>query len=242
MKDIFDSWLVNKYIAHRGLHNNENPENSLGAFEHAIKSGYAIEFDVRQIEDGTPIVFHDVKLSRMTGQDGYVNNLKKEQLKDFYLKGTKHTIPTLEETLKLVGGKTPLLIEIKNNFKPGNFEKNVLELLKNYKGKFAVCSFNPYVLNWFKRNASEFLRGQTSSYFKTKHINPVSKMLLKRLRLNYLSSPHFISYDCRNLPNRYVKRYKNLPLMAWTVKTQEEYDRLKKYVDNIIFEDFKPKI
>ena len=39
-----------------------------------------------------------------------------------------------------------------------------------------------------------------------------------------------------------VKKYKDLPLIGWTVKSQEQYRNISKYVDNIIFEDFEPKI
>ena len=73
--DIFKSWLVEKYIAHRGLHDEESPENSLSAFEKAIQKGYVIELDIQQIADGNVVVFHDTSLSRMTGQDGYLKNL-----------------------------------------------------------------------------------------------------------------------------------------------------------------------
>ena len=75
--EIFNSWLVKDYIAHRGLHNSHVPENSIGAFINAINQGYAIELDVQQIADGTVIVFHDNSLSRMTGKDGYTKNLIK---------------------------------------------------------------------------------------------------------------------------------------------------------------------
>jgi|LGVF01.2.fsa_nt_gb glycerophosphoryl diester phosphodiesterase len=242
MKDIFDSWLINKYIAHRGLHSEDAPENSLLAFERAIKNDYAIELDIREIEDSTPVVFHDTKISRMTGKDGYTNNLKLEDLKNLKLMGTKENIPTLEEALKFINGRTPILIEIKNNFKAGTMEKQILDLLNNYKGEFAITSFNPYVMNWFKHKAPNFVRGQNSSYFKGYSISPMKKLLLKRLRLNNLSEPHFISYDARNLPNRFVKKYRHLPLLTWTVRSHEEHLRLIKHADNIIFEDFKPKI
>ena len=68
--DLFKTWLVEDYIAHRGLHDEKAPENSMLAFEKAIKEGYPIETDVHQISDGTLIIFHDSSLQRMTGQDG----------------------------------------------------------------------------------------------------------------------------------------------------------------------------
>lgn len=240
--DIFKSWLVEKYIAHRGLHDEESAENSLSAFEKAIQKGYVIELDVQQIADGNVVVFHDTSLSRMTGQDGYLKNLILEDLSACYLNGTKETIPTLKEALELIDGRTPVIIEIKNPMKVGALEAATLEILKEYKGKFAIMSFNPYVLSWFKENAPEILRGQLSAFFKKDKLSLVKKVVLKKMLLNKVAQPNFIAYESAHLPNRYVRKYNNLPLLAWTVRSQEEYMRVVKYCDNIIFENFEPKI
>ncbi|MCI6542679.1 MAG: glycerophosphodiester phosphodiesterase [Firmicutes bacterium] len=240
--DIFKTWLVEKYVAHRGLHDDQSAENSLSAFEKAIEKGYVIELDVQQISDGTVVVFHDSSLSRMTGQDGYVRYLTKEDLKSCFLGGTKETIPTFEETLKLINGRTPVIVEIKNNSKPGKLESKVLEMLRKYKGEFAIMAFNPYILKWFKDNAPEILRGQLSSFFKNEKLSFLKKFILKKLMLNSVAQPNFIAYNAQNLPNRFVRKYNTLPLLAWTIRSQEEYMRVVKYCDNIIFENFIPKI
>ncbi len=236
--NVFNSFLVSKYIAHRGYHNSENPENSLGAFQRAIEKGFAIELDVRAISDGTVVVFHDDTLSRMTGKDGYVANLKKSDLKKINLSGTEFTIPTFKETLKLIAGKAPLLIEIKNDGKVGELEKEVLNILKSYKGEFAIQSFNPYVLMWFKENAPEIMRGQLSSFFKDVKLGAIKKSVLKKLKFNKLTEPHFITYKAEDLPNRYVKKYSNIPLIAWTIRSEDDFFKTIKYCDNMIFENF----
>ena len=204
--DIFKSWLVEKYVAHRGLHDEESPENSLSAFEKAIEKGYVIELDVQQIADGTVVVFHDTSLSRMTGQDGYLKNLITEDLSACYLEGTKETIPTFQQALDLINGRTPIIIEVKNTLKVGSLESATLEILKNDK------------------------------------LSLVKKVVLKKMLLNKVAQPNFIAYEAEHLPNRYVRKFNNLPLLAWTVRSQEEYMRVVKYCDNIIFENFEPKI
>lgn len=242
MENIFDSWLVNTYIAHRGLHDEESPENSLSAFKKAIEKGYAIELDVRLLSDNTVVVFHDPQISRMTSGNKYVNNLTKEDLKDYPLLNSKETIPTFEEVLNLVNGQVPILVEIKNEASVGELEKQVLKLLKSYEGEFAVQSFNPYTIEWFKDNAPEITRGILSSFFKGEKLALIKKSVLKRMLLNKKCEPMFISYDARNLPNKYVNRYSKLPLLAWTVNSQQEYEKVIKYCDNIIFQNFTPKI
>ncbi len=241
--DLFQTWLVETPIAHRGYHTKSIPENSLAAFSKAIEKGYAIEFDVKMLSDGTLVVFHDVSLARMTGNDGYLKYLNKEDLKALTLKGTKEHIPTLQEVLDLVDGKVPLLIELKNYYKPGKFEQAVIEVLKKYKGEFAVQSFNPYSLGYIKEHAPNFIRGQLSSYFKDEKLSWLKKVVLRSMRFNKkVSEPHFINYDATSLPNRYIRKFKNLPLLANVVKSNEEYMKVVKYCDNIVFENFDPEI
>ena len=241
--DIFKSWLVERCIAHRGLHNDEFPENSLGAFQNAINNGYPIELDVHIISDGTLVVFHDDSLSRMTGKDGYLKNLTKSDLENYHLADTEYTIPTFEDVLTLIDGKVPLLIEVKNTNKVGELESALYAKLKEYKGEYAIQAFNPFVLEWFKNNAPEVLRGQLSGYFKGEQLSFLKKLFLKRMTLNKkVSQPHFISYEASTLPNRFVRKYKTLPLLAWTVRSQEEYLKVIKFCDNIIFEGFEPKL
>ncbi len=241
--DLFKTWLVETPIAHRGYHGKTLPENSLGAFSKAIEKGYAIELDVQLLADNTVVVFHDESLARMTENDGYIKYLNKEDLKALCLKGTKEKIPTFQEVLELVDGKVPLLIEVKNKYKVGKLEQQVIDILKNYKGEYAVQSFNPYTLAYFRKHAPQILRGQLSGYFKGEKLGWLKKLCLKKMRLNKkVSQPHFISYEAATLPNRIVKKHKKLPLLAWTVRSKEEYLNVVKYCDNIIFEKFDPEI
>ena len=241
--NIFESWLCNLPIAHRGLHDDKIPENSLKAFKNAIDNNYAIELDVRALADGTIVVFHDDTLGRLTGRDGFINNFSYDDIKDLTLAKSQEHIPTFEEVLKLIDGKVPILVEIKNAGKV-SFEKDLWKMLSKYDGEYAIQSFNPYSLEWFKINAPHVKRGQLASFFKNnKDIGFAKRYTLKRMLLNKkVSEPHFISYQVENLPNKYVKKYDTLPLLAWVVKDQETYERTKKYYDNLIFEGFKPEV
>ena len=159
------------------------------------------------------------------------------------LKDSKEKIPTFEDVLSVVAGKVPLLIEIKNEGKVGDLEKKVLEMLKNYKGEYAICSFNPYVLEYFYKHAPEIPRGQIAGFFKGEKLSFFKKHALKTMMLNKkISRPHFISYEARRLPNRFIRKYKTLPLLAWTVRSESEYLKVVKYCDNVIFEGFEPTI
>lgn len=241
--DIFNSWLTTCPIAHRGLFDKTHPENSLSAFDEAIKAGYPIAIDVRLLSDGTIVVFGDECLSRMTNNDGYLKFLKKSDLEILRLNGTKDKVPTLEEVLNFVEGRVPLLIEIKNDSKVGTLEKGVIDLLKDYKGKFAIASKNPYVLEYFYNYAPDILRGQISGFYKEEKMPFLKKSALKKMKFNdKVSHPNFICYEGEHLPNRFVSKYKTLPLIAYTLKNQSDYLKVVKFCDNVIFENFEPMI
>lgn len=239
---IFESWLVNVPIAHRGLFTESIPENSLAAFKNAMKNHLAIELDVTALADGTVVVFHDSKLARMTGKDGFISNCKYEDIKELTLHKTNEKIPTLSETLKFISGKVPVLIEIKNYGKVGLLEKEVWKCLQGYSGEFAIASFNPHTLEWFKKNAPTVKRGQIASFFKNKEISGLRRWSLKRMCFNKkVSEPHFIIYAAEDMPNKYLKKYKGvIPILACTVRGRGEEERLTEYIDNFLFDSYTP--
>ena len=100
-------------FAHRGLHDEKLPENSMGAFRAALENGYGIELDVHLLADGNLAVIHDSTLKRVTGAEGIVEDLVTEDLKNYHLGGTEETIPTFRELLDLYEGKAPLIVELK---------------------------------------------------------------------------------------------------------------------------------
>ena len=71
------SWLIERPIAHRGLHDSANGviENTLGAAEAAVAGGFAIECDIQLSVDGEAIVFHDETLERLTDVTGRLSAL-----------------------------------------------------------------------------------------------------------------------------------------------------------------------
>ena len=105
--------FIDNKIAHRGLHSEQVSENSLQAFSLAIERGFAIEIDVHLLTDGEVAVVHDSNLARVTGQEVIVETLSSKDLYKYPLLKNGEKIPTLKETLALINGKVPLLIELK---------------------------------------------------------------------------------------------------------------------------------
>ncbi len=231
-------WLKAKPIAHRGLWGKDIIENSLSAYRKATENGYPIEIDVYLTTDGKLVSFHDEKLKRMTGEEGFVYEKSLAELKELSLLGSSEKIPTFMQVLDVVKGKAPLLIEIKNQ--PNKNVVNALvSALKDYEGEFAVQSFNPFYLLKLKKLAPAFLRGVLGTESEAKDKGFLTRVMLKRLLLNFLIKPDFISYSHTGLPLK-KRKTKNKTVIAWTITDKVTYEKTKPFCDNVIFENFIP--
>lgn len=239
------------YYAHRGLFDNDGdaPENSLKAFERAAKAGYGMEMDVQVTKDGVPVVFHDFTLERMCGKEGKVCDYTWQELKDFTLAKSRETIPLFADVLKAVGGRVPLIVEIKVEWMDLSVCPAADELLRNYQGLYCIESFNPLVLLWYRRNHREIVRGQLSDGFvKASRVKEswhllVQNFFLQNLLFNWLTKPDFVAYNhkySKVLARRLCKNLYGNMAVAWTIKSQEELERAKKQFDLFIFDSFLP--
>ncbi len=233
-------WLVNTPIAHRGLHDgNKNiPENSILAFKNAIHYNFAIELDVVFTKDAEVIVFHDYDAKRLCGLHTKISELTLPELKALRLCNTKEKIPTLSETLELVDGKVPLLIEIKNKGKVGHFENTIYEILKPYIGEYAIQSFNPRSLRWFFKQQPHVYRGHLASRCHRVKLPYYKRYISKNLLSIGLSKPDFVGYKIEDLPYSVVTKSRaKIPILGWTINTKSKLDHAKLYCDNFIFEN-----
>ncbi len=232
--------------AHRGLFNNKDlPENSLGAFENAVKHGFAIELDIQLSKDGEVMVFHDYTLDRVCGVKGKVAEKTAAELAEIHLLGTEYTVPTLRQVLDLVDGKVPLLIELKGEAVNDDLCWKVAPMLDSYAGEFCVESFNPFLLRWFKRHRTEVARGQlVTNLLKTKkNGNKVLNFLLSFLWLNCMSRPDFIACDENYTGGPAIwicRRIFGAPMVLWTVRSVENMNKHRADRCTSIFEGFIP--
>jgi len=239
-------WLLEKPIAHRGLHDAPSgvPENSLAAFEAALRAGFPFELDVRLLSDGAVVVFHDESLLRLSGVDAPISAQDSRTLRSFRLSGTDHGIPLLADVLDLVGGRVGVLIEIKNFAPPGALERSVLETIRGYDGPFAVQSFNPFSMAWFAERSPDVVRGHLAGDFAGLAIAGTTGDALRRLEHTGASRPHYIGLDIRCLPFDRIEaeRLRGRPIIGWTVWSAAEKDHALRWCDNIIFEGFRPGV
>ncbi len=99
------SWETDRVLVlgHRG-YSASYPENSLLAFEEAIRAGAdGVELDVRLTLDGEAVVIHDESLDRTSDRSGLVGELTLPEIREADL-GMGQRIPTLREVLSKVRG------------------------------------------------------------------------------------------------------------------------------------------
>ena len=242
---VTPAWLTSLPIAHRGLHEAGVPENSLPAFEAAMAAGYGIELDLRLSADGVAMVFHDECLDRLTDRSGPIEALSANELRRLRLLGTEAHIPSFAEVLDRVDRRVPLLVEVKGWREPaGGLESAAWAELKNYRGDYAVQSFDPACLIWFRRHAPGVARGQISLRRRGAGDgqSALKRFLLSNLLLGTTARPQFIAYKIDDLPHPLVglARRLGLPVLAWTVHNDAQRQKALALADNIVFEQIRP--
>lgn len=220
--------MKNKIIAHRGIFNNiDIPENSMKAFEKALKLNYPIELDVQLTKDNVLVVLHDLSLKRMTGNSLILQELTYDEIKDFTLIHTKEKIPKLKDVLKLIDDQVFLDIEIKKTERIEDTCNILVKELKKYHN-YDIKSFDSKIVRYLKKNYSYLTVGYLLEY---------SNKFLDKLKTNFIikyCKPDFIAMPKKLLTiKKFKKLSKKYPTMIWTITNKKEItDKEYTYICN----------
>ena len=249
-------WLTARPIAHRGLHEATKGiiENSATAAQLAIEKRCAIECDVQLSADGEAIVFHDFTLERLTSASGRVDERTSRELCALTLTGCQdHPLP-LADFCTLIGKRTPLICEIKSRFDGDlRLAERTAAIAKAYAGPMAIKSFDPQIMAHLHSHRKAFgirylplgvvaMADYGSADDESKNGIRLDAAMRHRLVhfLHYRESmPDFLSYNVQDMPHAvpFLCRHGiGLPVMAWTVKTEEDWDNARQWADQAIFE------
>lgn len=220
-----NSFLKDSVIAHRGIYDNKKTiENTLEAFKKAMNKGYSIELDLHLTKDKKIVVFHDDTLDRLTDKRGRVDSFTLEELKNTKLLDTETYIPSFDDVLNLVDGKVPLLVELKSSVKGCKLEREVSKRLKEYNGEYAIQSFNPKSILWFRIFNKNVTRGLL--------ISPKTYKLYNYSKLMNTCKPDFINVNKILVDEKLVKGFNGIKL-AYVIDKSEKYKYSDK-CDNMI--------
>lgn len=232
---------IPRLIAHRGLHGGAVTENSLEALENAVKYGLAAEIDVRFTADKKMVVFHDRDTERMCGERLEIADTPFDKLRSLTFLEYGGHIPSLCEALKLVGGRIPLFIELKDAPHVPDAEKRLAHLLKKYGGDLAVQSFDPFALKRLREADPSIMRGQLISRYGGE------KELLRRAAssvsvMKHISKPDYVACDLRSVSIESVFGAAGLGarFVSWTADSEELLKAALDFSDSVIFEKIPP--
>lgn len=228
-------------IAHRGA-SAYAPENTLSAFEKAIEMKAAIiETDVHQTKDSVLVLMHDETVDRTTDGKGRIKDMLYADFKKLNITWPplcelQHP-PSLEEALKMIGGRAQLLIEIKrgSDYYPG-IERRVVELIK-------TCDAE----NWANTIHSFEKQTLLNVAKADSHVNLQKLMVFKLPLVSFSFDKHFTKDDFKNwqgvnvyyrfCSRRLIRKVHQLSktVYVWTVNSPRKARRYKRRgVDGII--------
>ncbi len=248
-------WLTARPIAHRGLHDRAAGviENSPSAARAAIDKGFAIECDVQLSADGDAMVFHDFELDRLTGEAGRVRDRSAAELAALRLTGGADAIPTLSAFLDLIGGRVPLVIEIKSAFDGDlRLARRTAEIVARMNFPIAIKSFDPDVIAHLRENRAALGLGAVplgivaeARYRQGEwaRLPEATQIALENFAHVGRSRPDFLSWCVRDLPHPtpiLCRQGLGMPVMSWTVRTPEQRALAAQWADQMVFEGFAP--
>lgn len=243
-------WLTARPVAHRGLHDASAGviENTPSAIAAAIAANYAIEVDLQITADDEGMVHHDDALGRLTDGREALATLTAAELKMISFRSTADRMLTLMELCDLVGGRVPLLMELKSRFDGDErLVTRTAAVMKGYKGPFAAMSFDPGLVQALRREAPWMKRGIVAErwyrHAEWTSLSRYRKWIMGNLLHGLQTRPHFVAYHVNDLPALapLVARHAlGLPLLTWTVRTPEDRQCADKWASQMIFEGFRP--
>ena len=203
-------------VAHRGAPR-RHPENTLPSFAAALRMGCdAIELDVQWTRDEHPVVYHDRTLPHAGGGRRRIHQLS---LREMNRAATRYRIPTLEQTLRHVGDRTRLLVELKNRENdhtrtPRLAAETALLLQRHHKTH--LLSFDAVLLAAAAKAAPKLPR--------VLNVRPMLPGLTASCRT---ARPAVICGDVRSLTRRFGQRVRRSGYRLWsfTINQPSTLDR-----------------
>jgi len=227
-------------FAHRGLHDDAMPKNSLSAIVAAADAGYGIEFDVHLSSDGVPIVSHDADTLADTGVEMLIGSTHSEALRQLTFAANGERLATLDDVVREVAPSVQLLVEIKPTRRVAETVHAVTGRLAGREESVALQSFHPRIVQAAKH--SRFAVGQLGE--EANASMPLHERLYwQTLVTNAWIRPDFLAMYKSTLNSPLVKFWRDrlhCPLLGWTVVDHADVALCRAAGAGLIFEGVRP--
>jgi glycerophosphoryl diester phosphodiesterase len=219
-------WL-RQTLAHRGLFDEQHPENTSGAFQLALNQGLGIECDIRLTSDKVLVMMHDSNLLRLCRSNLEVSKSTFEELKSYPIMKTSYTMMSLEEFLNQVSGQVSLMIEIKPNTRHKETIDTLYDQLKDYQGLVSIVSFDPRIVRACKKRIdNKYPVGQIiEQQFTNKTLSYLQRFALTINAYQRYTKADFISVSTSLWPYYQWMTWLNVMVGVWPIR---EVNQLKK--------------
>ena len=259
-----DCKLLDVPIAHKGVFGKTILENSFEAIKTAIDMNIPFEIDIVKTKDNVPVIYHDFTIT-IDGVVYSISELTLNQLRR--ISPNSKSILTLAECISLNNGKVPMVLDFKETsfFKLNEYRKQIVTLLSNYTGEYAIQSFNPFFVSTMGKHLPKAIRGQLICRGKTlidtftlKHPKFSSNTYEKLMStICYIARADYIGleiskskkwktkiqkylYDAtdevQNTVVEITSKVTKKPVIGWTLTDLKELDIAPEVFDNYIFE------
>ncbi|MUH34932.1 glycerophosphodiester phosphodiesterase [Zobellia amurskyensis] len=215
-------------IGHRGAMGHET-ENTIASIEKAMEMGVdMLEIDVFKIKSGEIVVFHDDTIERLTDGEGEIEDYTLAELKALTVEGG-HKIPTLQEILDVMGGKTQLNIELKGT----NTATDVNKMMEA-EVKAGNWKLDDFIISSFEWDELRTMRKANSNVRIAILIgkDPLDALAVGKELNAEAINPSFKSLTAEN--NLKIKEA-GFKIYPWTVNEPQDILQMKRFgVDGII--------
>ncbi len=144
--------------------------------------------------------------------------------------------------------RNSLLCEVKGRFDgERRLAHRVADVIEGYRGFLALKSFDPDVLICLReRGCTRPLGIVTEAEFldpEWSFLSSARRHALANILHFGETLPDFLSYNVNDLPHEVPTLWRaalDLPVLAWTVRTEDQRRRAAAWADQMIFEDLRP--
>ena len=142
-----------------------------------------------------------------------------------------------------------MLLELKSRFDNDlRLAKRTAELIARYSGRVAIMSFDPDLIEAVRTTNPHLTRGIVAErHYSDPEWDPLPfsrKQSLAWLLHAPRSRPQFLAYSVRDLPAApalLARTLFGLPLLTWTVRSEDNRRCAARWADQIIFEGWRPQ-
>lgn len=260
-------FLFDKPIIHRANLNDGVEPLSRNAVKHCAEKGYPIEVDLICTKEKVLVwrnesaraEFPEEKYHLLDWSELKVNRILRENIIQGDVYSQIMTLPEMLELVTDVARKKgtepiPLLIEIKENWKPeisDTVRENVIRIcriMEEYQGRYALHSANPNVVRVVKNYDVRIPCGQiTLDFTSSKYKNEIAEEYVKlhnNAEYYNIVIPDFLSCKigdfCDNkIYKQMIAKY-GLQQIGWSASSLDEYEAAFYEYNNIMIE-FDPE-